>query len=73
MKNRDGLENNDNWKTPDWLYKIFNDEFNFDFDPFPLNHDLKLWSAYDIEWKERNWVNPPYNRIDKPKAIKKGL
>ena len=36
MINRDGLENNDHWETPEWLYKKLNDEFNFDFDPCPF-------------------------------------
>lgn len=40
LKNRDGLINNNNWKTPDYLYKELNDEFNFDFDPCPLNADF---------------------------------
>jgi len=37
MKNRDGSENNDDWATPKKLYDELNNEFNFDFDPCPLN------------------------------------
>ena len=27
----------DNWKTPDNVFQSLNDEFNFNFDPCPLN------------------------------------
>ena len=27
----------DNWQTPKWLYDELNEEFDFDFDPCPLN------------------------------------
>ena len=70
MKNRDGLENNDNWKTPDWLYKKLNDEFGFDFDPCPLN---SKFNGLQIEWRNVNFINPPYNRKDKPKFIQKAF
>lgn len=36
MKNRNG-ENSDNWATPPEFYNKLNSEFNFDFDPCPLN------------------------------------
>ena len=68
MKNRDGLDNNDNWATPKWLYDKLNEEFYFDFDPCPLNADF---DGLTVEWGESNFVNPPYNRIDKPKFIRK--
>jgi len=68
MRNRDGLENNDNWATPNWLYKRLDYEFHFDFDPCPLFHDF---DGLEVEWGSSNYVNPPYNRVDKPKFIKK--
>ncbi len=68
MKNRDGLENNDNWGTPKWLYDQLNNEFNFDFDPCPLYADF---DGLSIEWGKVNFINPPYNRVDKPKFIQK--
>ena len=68
MRNRDGLENSDHWETPEWLYKKLNDEFHFDFDPCPLRADF---DGLAIEWKQSNFVNPPYNRVDKPKFIQK--
>lgn len=68
MKNRDGLENNDNWRTPYRLYKKLHAEFNFDFDPCPLNADF---DGLAVAWGASNYVNPPYNRIDKPKFIQR--
>ncbi len=67
-KDRSGAEVSDHWETPKWLYNQLNDEFNFDFDPCPL------YSKFDglvIPWGKSNFVNPPYNRVDKPKFIKK--
>jgi len=68
MKGRDGLENSDNWETPEWLYNDLNSEFKFDFDPCPLN---AKFDGLAIEWGISNFVNPPYNRIDKPRFIQK--
>lgn len=69
-KNRDGLVNSDNWATPRWLYDKLNDEFNFDFDPCPLHADF---DGLEIEWGQSNFINPPYNRFDKPKFIQKAF
>ena len=46
----------DNWSTPKKLYYELNQEFNFDFDPCPLNHDISKWG-------KRNFVNPPYSNV----------
>ncbi|MDD3644371.1 MAG: DNA N-6-adenine-methyltransferase [Bacteroidales bacterium] len=70
MKNRDGLKNSDHWATPKYLYDELNKEFNFDFDPCPLHSDF---DGLSIEWGKSNFVNPPYNRIDKPKFIQKAF
>lgn len=70
MKNRDGLENSDNWSTPKWLYNEFDYIFDFDFDPCPIN---PTFDGLEIEWGQRNFVNPPYNRVDKPKFIHKAI
>jgi site-specific DNA-methyltransferase (adenine-specific) len=70
MKNRDGLENSDHWATPKWLYDELDKEFNFDFDPCPLN---ATFNGLDIKWGKSNFVNPPYNRVDKPKFIQKAF
>lgn len=65
MKDRN-LDHSDNWATPKEFYDKLNEEFNFNFDPCPLNHDLSKWDGLKIEWKERNFINPPYsNKKDK--------
>lgn len=48
-----------NWKTPNMVFQSLNAEFNFNFDPCPLNSDF---NGLGVEWKERNFVNPPYGR-----------
>jgi len=70
VKNRDGSQINDHWATPKWLYDKLNAEFNFDFDPCPLHADF---DGLMVEWGKSNFVNPPYNRIDKPKFIQKAF
>ena len=47
------------WKTPGWLYKQLDREFNFDFDPCPAN---PTFDGLEIQWGDRNFVNPPYGR-----------
>jgi phage N-6-adenine-methyltransferase len=70
MKNRDGLQNSDHWETPEELYKTLDAEFHFDFDPCPLHADF---DGLVREWGHSNFVNPPYNRVDKPKFIRKAF
>lgn len=72
MKNRN-LNNSDDWKTPSDLYEKLDDNFHFDFDPCPLNHNIKKWDGLEIEWKERNFINPPYSRKLKEAFVKKGI
>lgn len=50
----------DNWQTPKDLYDKLNKEFNFDFDPCPLN---PTFDGLSIDWKKRNFVNPPYSKV----------
>ncbi len=72
MKNRTLSHQND-WATPsDFLAKLQN-EFEFDFDPCPLHHDLKKWNGLEIEWGSRNFVNPPYSRKEKEAFVKKAV
>lgn len=74
MKNRN-LEHSDNWATPPDVYDKFNQEFNFDFDPCPLN----LWEITEktdgllIEWGKRNYINPPYSRKLKEAFVIKAI
>ena len=71
MKERNPIH--DNWKTPKDLYDKLNDEFFFDFDPCPLNHDLAGWNGLIIEWGDSNFLNPPYSRKLKESFIKKAI
>lgn len=69
---RDGLVASDDWATPPWLRNGLNHFFEgFNFDPFPFRHDLNKWNAFEAQWGTSNFVNPPYNRDDKPRAVKK--
>lgn len=72
MKNRN-LNAGDDWKTPDYLYNKLDEEFKFDFDPCPLNHDLNKWDGLKIEWGKSNFVNPPYSKKLKEAFVNKAL
>jgi DNA N-6-adenine-methyltransferase (Dam). len=51
-------KNSDNWRTPENLYKKYiEDDY---FDPCPLNSNF---DGLKIDWKEKNFVNPPYSKI----------
>ena len=71
MKNRN-LKNSDNWATPKKLYDELNNEFNFDFDPCPLQ-DPPLFDGLSVEWGKSNFVNPPYSRKIKDAFVEKGI
>ena len=72
MKNRN-LKHSDNWKTPPELYLELNEEFKFNFDPCPYSEAEPLFDALSIDWKERNYINPPYSRKLKEAFVKKGI
>tara|TARA_Y100001973_G_scaffold68233_1_gene99586 strand:+ start:420 stop:836 length:417 start_codon:yes stop_codon:yes gene_type:complete len=72
MKNRN-LNHIDDWATPAYIYDPLNKEFNFDFDPCPLQHDLKKWDGLEIDWKKRNFINPPYSRKLKESFVIKAI
>jgi len=67
---RSGSADSDHWQTPAWLYNELNAEFNFDFDPCPIHADF---DGLALAWGQSNFINPPYNRKDKPKFIKKAF
>ena len=60
----------DNWATPKELYNLLDSEFNFDFDPCPLNYTV---DGLAIEWGKSNFINPPYSRKLKEAFINKAL
>ena len=72
MKNRN-LNHIDDWATPAYIYDPLNKEFNFDFDPCPLQHDIKKWDGLEIDWKKRNFINPPYSRKLKESFVIKAI
>ena len=69
MKNRN-LKNNDNWGTPEKFLDELEKEFGFMFDPCPLQADF---NGLEIEWKEKNFINPPYSRTLKEAFIRKAF
>ena len=74
MKNRN-LDHSDNWETPPDLYSKLDKEFNFDFDPCPINEGV-ITPENDgllIEWGKRNFINPPYSRKLKDAFVKKAI
>lgn len=72
MKNRN-QNHSDDWATPKKLYDSLNEVYNFTFDPCPYQHDLTKWDGLEIEWGERNFVNPPYSRELKTAFILKAI
>lgn len=74
MKNRN-LINSDNWSTPKDFYEKLNKEFNFYFDPCPLNlgQIIPDKDGLIIEWGDRNFINPPYSRELKEKFVIKAI
>ena len=69
MKNRN-LNHKDDWATPGELYDLLDKEFDFNFDPCPLHSNF---DGLKIEWKERNYINPPYTRMLKESFIRKAF
>lgn len=52
----------DNWKTPDNIYNKLNLEFNFNYDPCPLNPNPDF-DGLKTEWGTKTFVNPPYSNV----------
>tara|TARA_Y100001938_G_C8024750_1_gene397376 strand:+ start:251 stop:676 length:426 start_codon:yes stop_codon:yes gene_type:complete len=69
MKNRN-LKHSDHWETPKDFYETLNKEFNFDFDPCPLHSNF---DGLNIEWGEKNFINPPYTKKLKDAFVKKSI
>jgi DNA N-6-adenine-methyltransferase (Dam) len=54
---------NDNYATPDWLYKALEREFGLDFDPCPLNPVPDV-DGLKLDWTGKNvFCNPPWSAI----------
>ena len=52
----------DNWSTPKDVYDKLDKEFNFNFDPCPLNENPEF-DGLELEWGSRTFVNPPYSKL----------
>lgn len=50
----------DNWATPKELYEELNNEFNFNYDPCPLN---STFDGLKTAWRNSTFINPPYSNI----------
>ena len=72
MKNRN-LNHINDWKTPSYIYDELNKEFNFDFDPCPLQHNIEKWDGLEIDWGKSNFINPPYSRKLKELFVLKAI
>lgn len=51
----------DNWRTPKIIYDYYVEENDY-FDPCPYE---SYFDGLKINWKYRNFVNPPYSQIGK--------
>jgi hypothetical protein len=59
-------------KTDDWITppEILFDLGHFDFDPCP--YPRPNWDGLKISWyKARIWCNPPFNRYERPKWMRR--
>jgi phage N-6-adenine-methyltransferase len=53
----------DKWQTPAELYNKLNSEFNFNFDPCPIDWEQGDPDGLAIEWGSSTFVNPPYSKV----------
>ena len=63
----------DNWQTPKYLYDKLDSEFHFDFDPCPYSEGEPLFDGLACEWKQKNFINPPYSRGLKEAFVVKAI
>ena len=49
------------WNTPPALLKTLHEEFDFDFDPCPVN---PTFNGLEVEWGQRNFINPPFHNTE---------
>lgn len=55
-KSCEKVKKGDNYKTPEWIMKIFENWF----DPCPLNPNPRK-NGLEIGWPDKTFVNPPYS------------
>ena len=62
----------DSVSTPPELYDALHLQYNFDFDPCPLNEEWVI-DGLKVDWGKRNYVNPPYSRGNIQNWIQKAI
>jgi len=87
MKANDGsgnIELRDEWETPEWLFKILNNQYSFDYDCCANKKNHKT-TGFCIDFLNREyisysscWMNPPFSKASKMfnqffKIVNKGV
>lgn len=72
MKNRN-IEHKNDWETPADLKQKLTQEFWEMFDPCPFQHNIEDWDGLSIDWKNVNFINPPYSLDLKVAFVKKAI
>lgn len=57
------MANGDKWMTPPKLYKELDDEFDFNYDPCPIDWKEGDEDGLTTEWGTRTFCNPPYSKV----------
>jgi len=52
----------DRWATPSYIYDPLNAEFNFNYDPCPIDWKDGDPDGLKAEWGTSTFCNPPYSR-----------
>lgn len=72
MKNRN-LNHSDNWATPTTFLKELEKEFGNMFDPCPFTLTDIEQDGLEIDWKQVNFINPPYSQSLKEQFVLKAI
>ena len=53
----------DKWSTPKELYDEWNKEFNFNYDPCPIEWKEGDADGLSTDWGSSTFCNPPYSKV----------
>jgi len=53
----------DKWMTPKYIYDTLNNEFDFNYDPCPIDWKKGDKNGLTTEWGTSTFVNPPYSNV----------